>query len=262
MQLGLADRVVLVTGGSSGVGLATLALLHSEGALLATCSRDGERLEKALVDAMIPPERVLAQAADVRDADSVAALIEAIQARYGRLDGLVNNAGQSQMKRLLDTTAQDWHDELDLKFSGVLNPTLMALPMLRQSDSASVVNLNAVLAVQPEGRLAATSAARAGLLNLSRTMASEFAVDAIRVNSVCLGLIDTGQWRRRYDQSDSTVDYAAWQRELAVDRGIPLGRLGRPSEVASTIAFLLSAHSSYITGAAIDVAGGANRAIH
>ncbi|TAM84949.1 MAG: SDR family oxidoreductase [Jatrophihabitans sp.] len=262
MDLFLRDRVILVTGGSSGVGLATLRLLAGEGALLATCARDGERLQKALADAGIAGDRVLASTCDVRIPQEVAALVAAVTDRFGRLDGLVNNAGQSRMKTLEQTTADDWRDELDLKFAGVLNPTNASLPWLRRSGAAAIVNVNAILAVQPEPRLAATSAARAGLLNLSRTMADAYAPDGIRVNSVCLGLVDTGQWRRRYERAGTVHDYATWQRDLAADRRVPLGRLGTPEEVAAVIAFLLSGRASYITGSAIDVGGGVGRGIH
>lgn len=262
MDLHLADRAVLVTGGSSGVGLASLRLLHAEGALLGTCARDRARLEATLAETGIVGERVVAIGADVRDPEAMAALVTQVAQRFGRLDGLVNNAGQARMKGLADATMDDWHDEFDLKLGGVLNPTNAALSLLRAAPAASVVNVNAVLAVQPEARLVTTSAARAGLLNLSRSMADEYASDGIRVNSVCLGIIDTGQWRRRYEQSDRSVDWDTYERRLAQDRGVPLGRLGRPDEVASLIAFLLSDRASYLTGSAFDVGGGVNRAMH
>ena len=262
MDLDLIDRVVLVTGGSSGVGKATLRALYAEGALLATCARDGDRLDEALEDLGSDSERILARACDVRDQDSVGEFVAEIQKRFGRLDGLVNNAGQSRMKQLSETTRDDWSDEIDLKFSSVLNTTLSALPMLRESSTASIVNINAILAVQPEIRLITTSAARAGVLNLSKSLADVFAADRIRVNSVCLGLIDTGQWRRRFEAADTTLDYESWQLALAHDRGIALGRLGTADEVASAVTFLLSSRSSYITGSALDIGGGIYRAIH
>jgi NAD(P)-dependent dehydrogenase (short-subunit alcohol dehydrogenase family) len=124
-----------------------------------------------------------------------------------------------------------------------------------------VVNVNAVLARQPEPRLAATSAARAGLLNLTRTLASDLAGEGIRVNSVLLGLIDTGQWRRRFDQRTNDLDqsWEEWSAALAADRGIALGRLGTAREVSYVITTLLSPRASYVTGTSIDVAGGVGR---
>jgi len=262
VDMDLDGRVVAVTGGSSGVGLATIRRLHGEGALIATCARDGNRLAKAMSDLGIPSDRLHTTVADVRDIAQVEQFVEGALNQFGRIDGLVNNAGRSLMKGLRDTTAQDWRDELDLKFQGVLNTTSAALEALRATGAGAIVNINAVLSVQPEPALVATSAARAGVLNLSRSMASEYARDNIRVNSVCLGLIDTGQWLRRFEASRSSLTYEEWQGELAAERRIPLGRLGTADEVAALVVFLLSPRASYITGAAYDVSGGINRGVH
>jgi NAD(P)-dependent dehydrogenase (short-subunit alcohol dehydrogenase family) len=257
MDLGLADRTYVVTGGSSGVGLATVRALLDEGANVVTCGRDAGRLERIGAH-----ERLFTAACDVRDADAVRDFVRAgADAFGGRVDGLVNNAGQSRMKRLDETTMDDWRDELDLKFAGVLNPLQAARELLKASGAASVVNVNAVLAKQPEPRLITTSAARAGILNLSKSLATELAADGIRVNSVCLGLIDTGQWTRRHAAADSGLSYEDWQAELAADRGIALGRLGRAEEVAYAVLTLLAPRASYITGTSIDVCGGVGRGI-
>ena len=106
-----------------------------------------------------------------------------------------------------------------------------------------------------------TSAARAGVLNLSTIPVERLAADGIRVNSVCLGLIDTGQWRRRYEAPAAPIDYDDWQGDLAADRGIALGRLGNAEEVAYAIVILLSPRASYITGTTFDVGGGVGRSI-
>ncbi|MFM9367846.1 SDR family oxidoreductase [Streptomyces sp. Da 82-17] len=257
MDLGLADRTFVVTGGSSGVGLATVRALLDEGANVATCGRDAERLKR-----VGEHERLHTEVCDVRDADAVREFVRNSAAAFGgRIDGLVNNAGQSRMKRLDETTGDDWRDELELKFAGVLNPLQAAREWLAASDAASVVNVNAVLAKQPEPRLITTSAARAGILNLSTSLAQELAADGIRVNSVCLGLVDTGQWTRRHAAADTGMSYEDWQAELAADRGIALGRLGRAEEVAYAIVALLSPRASYITGTSIDVCGGVGRGI-
>ncbi|MGW0906455.1 SDR family oxidoreductase [Streptomyces sp. NPDC002853] len=260
MDLGLSDRTVLVTGGSSGVGLATVRALLDEGARVATCGRDADRLAKAAAG-LGGGDRLLTGVCDVRDADAVRKFTERAADTFGSLDGLVNNAGQSRMKGLDESTADDWRDELELKFAGVLNPLHAARPHLAASDAASVVNVNAVLAKQPEPRLITTSAARAGILNLSKSLAAELAPEGIRVNSVCLGLIDTGQWTRRHAAAESGLSYEDWQAELAADRGIALGRLGRAEEVAYAIVALLSPRASYTTGTSIDVCGGVGRGI-
>ncbi|MGP3750498.1 SDR family oxidoreductase [Streptomyces sp. IBSNAI001] len=261
MDLGLADRTIVVTGGSSGVGLATVRALLDEGARVATCGRDAGRLAEAAAGLGAGSDRLLTGVCDVRDVDAVRGFVRRTAEQFGGIDGLVNNAGQSRMKGLDDSTAEDWRDELELKFAGVLNPLQAARPQLAASGAASVVNINAVLAKQPETRLITTSAARAGILNLSKSLSVELAADGIRVNSVCLGLVDTGQWTRRHAAADSGLTYEEWQTELAGDRGIALGRLGRAEEVAYAVVTLLSPRASYITGTAIDVCGGVGRSI-
>lgn len=258
MDLGLKGRTVVVTGASSGVGLAVAAMLRAEGAHVAACARDADRLHAAL-DPLPGPGRVYAAAADVCETDAVGGFVETAAAELGGVDAVVANAGRSLMARVLDTTDEQWDDEVRLKVRGVLNPVRAALPWLRRSDSAAVVAVNAILARQPEPRLAATSAARAALLNLATTLATELAPDGIRVNSVCLGLVDTGQWRRRFAESGSTSGYDAWAGALAADRGVALGRLGTADEVAFPIVSLLSPRSSYVTGATLDVGGGVAR---
>jgi len=259
MDLQLSGRTVLVTGGSSGVGLATVAALLAEGANVITCGRRLDALEKALADIGARGDRVHAGVCDVRKRAEVERLVAGGVRRFGGLDGVVNNAGQSRMKPLSEATMEDFADELDLKFASVLNTSAVALPHLRASDAASIVTINAVLARQPETRLVTTAAARAGLLNLTKSMSVEYAAEGIRVNSVCLGLIDTGQWRRRYEASGSTQSYEEWERELAADRGIALGRFGTADEVAAMVVTLLSPRASYVTGAALDVCGGVAR---
>ncbi|WP_019546954.1 SDR family oxidoreductase [Streptomyces sulphureus] len=261
MDLGLSGRRYLVTGGSSGVGLATVRALLAEGADVATCGRDAERLTRAARQLADEGGRLYTEVCDVRDEAAVQQFTQRAAEEFGGLDGLVNNAGSSRMKPFAEATPEDWRDELDLKFSGVLNPLNAALPLLRCSDAAAVVNINAVLAKQPETRLITTSAARAGILNLSKSLSRELASDGVRVNSVCLGLIDTGQWTRRYADSGSPLSYDEWQAELAADRGVALGRLGRAEEVAYAVVSLLSPRASYTTGTSLDVCGGVGRSV-
>lgn len=261
MSFLIEQRVAVVTGGSSGIGLETVRLLLAEGARVAFCGRDAGRLDAAraaLLEAF-PGAELLATTCDVLDEAECRAFADAVAERFGGADMLIANAGQGYVAHFDDTPREAWLAEANLKLFGVINPLTAFRAQLAASDIGSLTCVNSLLALQPEPHMIATSAARAALLNMTHSLAHELIDEGIRVNSILLGMVESGQWRRRFEaRDDKSLDWEAWVAGIATKRGIPMKRLGRPEEPARALVFLASPLASFTTGAALDVSGGFN----
>jgi NAD(P)-dependent dehydrogenase (short-subunit alcohol dehydrogenase family) len=263
LTIDLSHTTAAITGGSSGIGLAAADLFLRAGAAVSICGRNEGRLREAQAQlrAAHPHARLLAYGGDVLDAAQMREFAQATEQAFGGADVLVNNAGQGRVSTFADTADDAWREELNLKFFSLLYPTRAFLPLLEKSPRAAIVCVNSLLALQPEPHMVATSAARAGAQNLVRSMATEFAPKGIRVNAILIGLVESGQWRRRFDaREDKATTWEQWTAALAERKGIELGRLGKPEEAAQAI-FQLATALTYTTGSHIDVSGGLARHI-
>lgn len=264
MSFKVKNKVVIITGGSSGIGLELVKLFLAEGANVAWCGRNREKLQSTF-DALskeYDANQMFIHQCDVLEQEQVKNYVALVLEKFGAIDMLVNNAGQGKVADFFSTKEQDWVDELKLKVFSVVNMINAALPHLKKSSIPSITNVNSLLGLKPETHMVATSVARAGLLNLSKNLANELVTEKIRVNSILIGLVESGQWRRRFEErSDKAKNWEEWTASVASKKGIPLGRLGKPEEAAYALMFLASPLSSYTTGSVIDVSGGLSKEI-
>ena len=257
MDLGLAGKVAVVTGGSEGIGRATAASLGREGARVVIAARRAEPLERVAAElAGENDATIIPVAADVRQAADVERLIATTVERFGRLDILVNNAGTSAAGPFSSVTDEAWQADLDLKLFAAIRACRLALPHMQAAGGGSIINLLNIGAKQPGASSVPTSVSRAAGLALTKALSREFAPDNVRVNAVLIGMIKSGQNERAWQRTNPNSSLEEFYVASAKGRGIPLGRVGEAEEAGDLITFLASARAAYISGVAINMDGG------
>jgi 3-oxoacyl-[acyl-carrier protein] reductase len=257
MDLGLQDKVAIVTGSSRGLGLASAQALAAEGCRVCLCARTESRLVEAAREIAAvagSADRVLAVAADVSRPEGVEHIVSRVVERFGGLDVLVNNVGLGRGGTILETSDDEWQEAIDQTLYPAIRASRLAVPHMRRRGGGAIIMIASIFGREAGGRMTYNSV-KAAEISLAKSLAQQLARDNIRVNSVSPGSIlfpGGSWWKRQQDDPEGIADF--------VRRELPFGRFGKPEEVGDVVAFLASPRASWISGTSIVVDGCQSRA--
>jgi NAD(P)-dependent dehydrogenase (short-subunit alcohol dehydrogenase family) len=258
LELGLKGKVAILTGASEGLGKAAALKLAQCGAKVVMCARRPDVLDAAAKEVQkATGAEVFALPTDVTKQAQVTKLVEETLGRWGGVDILLNNAGTSQAGAFLEVEDETWQYDFDLKVMGAIRFARAVIPSMKKRGGGAIINVTTIGGKTPLPKALPTSLTRAAGINLTKSLSKEYAPDNIRVNTICLGVVKSAQWTRRFKGGDINAFYA----QMAKDRNVPLGRLGEAEEFADLVAFLASERAKWITGTAINFDGGAAAAV-
>ena len=254
MDLGLADRVCVVTGSTSGIGLVAAQMLAAEGAQVVVCGRDADRVELARAGA----GAALGVVCDLAEPAAPEQLIGEATRALGQVDCLVNNVGVAYQADFEEVTDEQWDEMWQLNVMSYVRAIRAVLPSMRDGGGA-IVNVSSTAAKRPSTGMPNYSVTKAAVLSLSRLVADLYAKDGIRSNAITPGPTATEAWLAPGGLADQQAERTGKSREDVLDavaKGRPLGRLAEPDEIAAVIVFLCSDRANYVTGSAWSADGG------
>ena len=258
MDLGLNGKNAIITGGSDGIGLSAAISLSREGANVAILARTQEKLNNAVKEIEKDAKgKVMAISTDIRDEASVNKSINQVRDEFGKIDILVNNAGTSSASPLEEMTNEQLTEDLNLKVYGAIYCARAVIEDMKSNGSGSIVNITTPGGKATAGGSQPTSLSRAAGISLTKAWSKEYASQNIRVNTVCVGLLKSGQHRTRVENiQKEKPDYTLEDHWEIMGKNVPMGRVGEAIEVGNVICFLSSSKASYVTGTAVNVDGG------
>lgn len=256
MELGLRGKSVLITGASKGIGRGIAEAFAAEGSRLTICARGAAALEEAAQSLRSVGAEVVAVPTDVTKLTELQRAVDQAMAAFGRIDVLINNAGEGWLGRSYDTTEEQWEHSIQLNLLSAVRLTRIVVPQMRAHGGGRIVNVASVSGHTMSPGVADYQTTKAAMIAFSKSMSFDLAPHKILVNTVCPGLTRTPLWDRIADSAIGML--GATREEVYTNAGAQtaLGRHGTVEEVAAVVVFLASERASYITGSAYDVDGG------
>jgi 3-oxoacyl-[acyl-carrier protein] reductase len=258
MELGIKGRSAIVTGASRGIGRETARQFLEEGVRVTICGRNAETLERTREELVKSTGgEIHAVVADMTKNDDIARLVESARKQFGGIDILVNNAGQMYSGRFDVMTDNGLKEQLETKLFGFLRAIRLVHPLMKAQRWGRIVNLIGGAGKEPDPYMFGSGITNSALLNITKSLSTEFGEDNILVNAVCPGWVDTNLWRRNAQGLAAELGAQSEDeaRRLAARKN-SLNRFGRPEELANAIVFLCSERASYITGVSLNLDGG------
>ena len=245
MDLHLNGKVVVVTGGSQGIGKQVLKEFAAEGCIIATCARRADKLEAAVQEFAENGTALYAESVDVTDFYALEKFAQNVVDRYGRIDVWVNNAGHNHFQMLIDYSPEEFDDIVAINFKSIVYGAIIAARQMRKTGGGVILNASSYASITPMGGKIPYGACKAAVRNITQSMAGEWAPYKIRVNCYIPGMIATEMTKPNFEKMGDKL-----RQDIAMQR------IGEPEDVGKTLVFLASDAASYINGTAIEITGG------